>query len=518
MQLAHLVDHLSAPSAYPLAVETVQVRQTHISIVFLAGPFVWKIKKPVDLGFLDYSTLQKRRQFCEQEVQLNRRLAPDVYLGVVPVTRLGDGLKFEGDGEVVEWAVKMRRLPETATLRAAVERGKVQQEQVEELARRLAAFHAASQSGPSISAFGRFAVVAGNARENFEQAERHVGRTVSRTVFERVRTLTETALEELKPLIEQRAKRGVPRDTHGDLRLEHIYLFPDQPPPNDVVVIDCIEFNERFRAADPVADLAFVCMDLHFHHRPDLANTLAEAWFRAADDAEGRNLLSFYTAYRSVVRGKVEGFKLDEDEIHSEQKARALIRARAHWLLALSVLEQPERKPCLLLVGGLPGVGKSTLARRLADAVDFKVIRSDEVRKQLAATEGVGVLADLYTSAWNDRTYAECLRRATELLFEGRRVIVDASFREEERRRLFLDAARRLGVPARFLLCQADADVVRRRLAARRDDASDADWNVYKWASEHWEDAGETTRDVLRILRTDDTLESAVEQARTALP
>src|SRR5262245_30494855 len=213
MDLPQLIEAMSSPAAYPYPVEGVEVRQTHISVVFLAGAFVYKIKKPVRFDFLDFGTLERRRHFCEEEVRLNRRLAPSVYVGVVPVTRHGDGLRFEGDGEAVEYAVKMVRLPNDATLERRLERSGVSAEQLRALAHKLAGFHAAAAGGPQVSAFGRFETVAGNARENFQQCAGHVGVTVSAAVFERVRGLTEAALGRLRPIIEARAARGVPRDT-----------------------------------------------------------------------------------------------------------------------------------------------------------------------------------------------------------------------------------------------------------------------------------------------------------------
>ncbi len=503
MELAALIDGLSNPAAYPQAAGEVDVRQTHISAVFLVGAHAYKIKKPVNLRFLDFRTLEQRRHFCEEEVRLNRRLAPDVYLGVVPVMHTAHGVRMEGDlspvsplrlgeggkgGEVIEWAVKMERLPEEATLQRRLLRGEIDSEAVKALARRIAAFHAEAETNERIASFGRFEVVACNARENFEQARPHAGVTISQPVFGRIEELTESVLDRLQPLIEARAARGVPRDTHGDLHLDHVYLFPDRKPPGDLVIVDCIEFNERFRFADPVSDTAFLHMDLLFHHRIDLARAFAEAYFDAAGDWEGRALLPLYTAYRAAVRGKVEGFKLAEPEVPESERGRALQKARALWLLALGELEESRHKPCLVLIGGLPGTGKSTLARQLAERAGFHVIRSDVVRKKLAlGAEAVesppatrSLEEGLYAPAWSDRTYAECLHEAERLLFEGRRVLVDAGFREEQRRQPFVDAAARLCVPCVFLCCRASPDVVRRRLENRRQDASDADWEVYQ--------------------------------------
>jgi aminoglycoside phosphotransferase family enzyme/predicted kinase len=502
MELALLIEALSNAAAYPHPVDKVEVRHTHISVVFLAGSYVYKVKKPVSLGFLDFSTLERRRHFCEEEVRLNRRLAQHVYVGIVPITRTATGVNVEGCGEVLEWAVKMERLPDEATLEKRLQQGEIGVDVVEALARKVASFHACAEGGEHVSAFGRFEMVAGNTRENFAQTASEIGTTISRTVFDRLQMLTEEALARLHPLIDSRAVRGVPRDTHGDMHLDHVYLFPQREPPDDLIIIDCIEFNERFRFADPVADMAFLAMDLAFHGRHDLARAFSEEYFRASGDEEGRRLLSFYVAYRAAVRAKVEGFELVEKEIPTAERCKALKKARAHWLLALGELEEPGRKPVLILVGGLPGTGKSTLARGLTEQAPFSLIRSDLVRKELAgispqtsapAPFGEGI----YSEEWTERTYAECLRRAEEFLFEGKRVIVDASFGEERRRRDFLELAAWLAVPGVFILCQADPEAIRLHLSDRRGDASDADWSVYRKAAERWEEIGAFTQPVV---------------------
>ncbi len=343
MELARLIDALAQPTAYPYPIDRVEVCHTHISVVFLAGSFAYKIKKPVNLGFLDFSTPAKRQYFCAEEVRLNRRLAPEVYLGVAPVNQTGNRIAVDAAGDIVDWAVKMRRLPDEATLLHRVERAEVGNSALTTLAQRIAGFHARADASAHIATFGRFEVVANNVRENFRQAASQAGvgaSPVSSAVFEQVQSLTETALTRLRPLIESRALRGVPRDTHGDLRLDHVYLFPDRPPPADLVVIDCIEFNERFRFSDPVADMAFLVMDLTFRGRRDLAHSFAEAYFDASGDIEGQTLLSFYTAYRAVVRGKVEALKAAEMEVAPAERTAARSLAGAYWSLALAELAE----------------------------------------------------------------------------------------------------------------------------------------------------------------------------------
>lgn len=499
MDTQRLIRELSRPGAYPHPADDLRTLQTHISVVFLAGSWAYKVKKPVDLGFLDFTTLEKRRHFCREEVRLNRRLAPDVYVGVVPILEEEGGLRIppEGtgpgpDAETVDYAVKMRRLPDEATLLARLEREALTTEDVERVAVRIADFHAEAERGPEVAEYGRWSVVADNAVDNFRASRGQVGDVVSPAVFGRLERRTEEALRRHRDLIRARAKRGVPCDTHGDLHLEHVYLFPDRDPPGDLVVVDCIEFNDRFRYADPVADAAFLAMDLRFRGRRDLADRFADAYFQRTGDEEGRRLLPFYEAYRAAVRGKVEGLKAVGDEVPEGERAEARASARAHWILGLGVLAPPSRRPCLVLVGGLPGTGKTTVSTEIADRAGFRVLSSDPVRKELA---GLSPDADarrafgegIYSGTWTERTYRELRERAVRAIREGERVIVDASFRRDVHRRAFLESARRSGVPLLFLVCRAPDEVAERRLEARERGASDADVSVLREMATRWE-------------------------------
>lgn len=501
-----LLSQLSQPGAFPVPVSRVDVRQTHISAVFLGGDCAYKIRKPVRLPFLDFSTLEQRRHDCEEEVRLNRRLAASIYLGVVPITRDVRGLHFEGEGTPIEWGVKMRRLPEEATLQHQVLAGSVTVEQVSGLGKRLARFHKGANRNRHIASFGRFEAVALNLRQNLELARPQMGQTVTEPVWNSLVARQEERLAELRPLIDSRAERGVPCETHGDLHLDHVYFFPESRPPDDVAMIDCIEFNERFRYTDPIADMAFLVMDLKFHGRRDLARVFAEAYFRESGDEEGRLLLALFSAYRAAVRGKVEGMLLEEPEVPQSERDEARQSARAHWLLAQGELLPAGERACLLLVGGLPGSGKSTLARHLAKEYGARVIRSDVVRKELGGIdprESGREIPGLYTAKMTERVYGEVLRQAEEAICQGERVVVDAMFSRGWQRQACLDAADRLAVPTGWLICEAPEEVVRDRLAQRRGDASDADWQVYLQARAHWEAADAVTmRRTCRVTTT----------------
>lgn len=506
------------PIRFPYQPTSVEVVQTHISVVFLAPPFVYKVKKPVALGFLDFSTLNRRRHFCEQEVALNRRLAPDVYLGVVSVVAEEGGIRFEGEGEPIEWAVKMRWLAPEHSLESMLDRDEATDAVIDSLAGRIAEFHRNAATNEHIAAFGSLEVVAGNARENFEQSVSHIGHTVTWKVFDRVRACSDRLLTAHRELIADRAERGVPRDTHGDLRLDHVYFLPSRDGSHEPTIIDCIEFNDRFRYADPVADIAFLTMDLAWAGRRDLARRFADAYFAASGDEGGRPLLPAYEGYRAAVRAKVNGIQLFEEEVPADRKERAKIHARGHWLLALVLMEEPSRRPGLLLVGGLPGTGKSTLARTISAKHGFEWLRSDVVRKELAGipetqSASVGFEQGIYDSAWTQHTYDELTRRAEALLLQGGRVLVDASFRGDAQRLQFIALARSLGVPCLFLHCEATPETVRQRLAGRRGDASDADWAVFLTAQKSWSQSGPKVTRLMRTIDAEKTPEETAAQA-----
>jgi uncharacterized protein len=538
-----LLEGLDRPGAYPHPAEDERVVQTHISVVFLAGPYAYKVKKPVRFAFVDFSTLALRRRFCHAEVTLNRRLAPTVYHGVVPIVRRDEELRvldllldrpedpvhLAPGEEVVDFAVRMTRLPPARNLRNLLRRGELDgpagQGLLERLALLLAEFHRRADRSDEIAAVGGFGSVVSNATANFDELEDAVGATLSAAVLQGLREHTERQLSRLRPLMERRARAHVPCDTHGDLRLGHVYVLADEdggPDKESIVVIDCVEFNDRFRFADPMADLAFLVMELEFEGRPDLARVLVDRYLEAAGDSEGRELLPYYVAYRDVVRGKVRTLTGRDPAIPPPEQEKAAARATRHFLRALGGLAPPDERPALVLLGGLPGVGKSVLARALAETSGFVWIDTDVVRRELAAatnraTGPAPFEEGLYTPALTDATYDECRRRARALLLEGRRVLIEASFRTDRHRTALLEQAEALGVPALFLVCEADREVVRRRLQARQDrpsaGPSDADWDIYRAMERRWETPGPAADPVTQRVRGDRAGATVLAQA-----
>ncbi|MER3416434.1 MAG: hypothetical protein C4297_09520 [Gemmataceae bacterium] len=517
MTIQELIQQLSRPEAYPFAVQQVEVRQTHISVVFLAGEFAYKIKKPVRFSFVDFSTLDKRRYYCRREIELNRRWAPFVYLDVVPVVAHGGQLCFEKDGEAVEYAVKMLRLPESGTLRFRVETDLATREEMNEIGQVIARLHIQAPRPPE-DAYWTPLVVAQNLQDNLAQAFAHEGTTIRPAVLQRLVRALDRAFVAAAPIIDRRHRQGQVRDVHGDLRLEHIYHLAHQASSQHWAIVDCIEFNDTFRYIDPLADVAFLTMELKWEARSDLADALFDGYRALRPDPDADQLMPLYVGYRAAVRGKVETLSMEEPELGDYARARACQRARSFWLLALSELEPPESKPCLVLVAGLPGSGKSTLARLLAESAHFTVFRSDVVRKELAGiSPHHKAPQEYYTAAWTQKTYEELEKRVEDCLFDGRRVIVDAVFPSEKRRQQFLQVARRWGVPVLLLLCQAPPEVIRQRLDNRSGDVSDADWQVYLQASARWQPLSSSTSRYTVAVDTSRPPEELLDQGLHAL-
>ncbi len=326
--LPPFIHHLLTPASYPHPAAAVQLVQTHISYVLLAGDFVYKFKKPVDFGFLDFTTLAKRQFFCEQELLLNRRLCPDLYLGVVRITDQHGRLALDGTGEVVEYGVKMRRMPEERMMARLLASNQCTTAMLDDIVAVLVPFYNTAATNPEISGFGSSQAVGVNVLENFTQTATFVGSpSLSRAQYETINAYASAFLGH-EEIFAARVAGGRVRDCHGDLYSANICLA------DRVYIYDCIEFNQRFRYCDVASDVAFLAMDLDFHNRQDLAKHFIERFVALSDDSELAQVLNFYKCYRAYVRGKIGLFTASAPEVDEATKARCLEQAGRYFALA----------------------------------------------------------------------------------------------------------------------------------------------------------------------------------------
>jgi aminoglycoside phosphotransferase family enzyme len=322
-----VVEALMKPEAYDENPGHIELDQTHISFVFLTKNFAYKVKKAVDLGFLDFTTLEKRRFFCEKELELNRRLCAGMYLEVVPINK-SDVIRIKGEGETVEYAVKMKRIPQKKMLSKLLEKNEVGNELIDKIAKIIAEFHSKAETNRRISEFGSSAIIETNWKENFEQTRNFIGKTISVKDFNLIRERVEDFVKRNGTLFEKRMTEGQVRDCHGDIHSGNIFVT------DGIYIFDAIEFNERFRYSDVAADIAFLAMDLDFRRRTDLSNLLIERYVKYSDDQKLMELLLFYKCYRAYVRGKVASFKLEDPNVDSQEKRAALKEAKKYFKLA----------------------------------------------------------------------------------------------------------------------------------------------------------------------------------------
>lgn len=322
-----VVEALMKPDAYDEETGKIELVQTHISFVFLTKNFAYKVKKAVDFGFVDFTTLEKRRFFCEKELQLNKRLCEDLYLDVVPVNK-AEIIKIKGEGQTVEYAVKMRRLPQERIMSRLFERNEVDEKLIDNIAKIIAEFHGKAETDPQISTFGSLAMIETNWKENFDQTEEFIGKTITKQDFELIRAKIRDFMTQNSSVFEKRVADGRIRDCHGDIHSGNIFVA------DKIYIFDAIEFNDRFRYSDVASDMAFLAMDLDFKERADLSTFLADKYIEYSGDNEVRELLTFYKCYRAYVRGKVISFKLNDPSISSEEKTYATSEATEYFKLA----------------------------------------------------------------------------------------------------------------------------------------------------------------------------------------
>ena len=494
MSQDEVVAALATPDFYPHRPRTVEYVQTHISHVFLAGPYVYKLKKAVRFPFLDFSTAELRRHFCLEEVRLNRRLAPGVYLDVLPVVRgAGGGPALGAAGEALDHVVWMRRLPPGALLVNRL--GESPSQAIDELAAVLARFHASAPTGLEIAAHADADALRARWAENLETAAPFAGRLLTAEDHEILRDFGPSFLRRHETFLRARQQGGRIREGHGDLHAEHVCVLdapltepPELPPlPAGIYVFDCVEFSAAFRCIDVASEIAFLAMDLETLERPDLARRFVAAYAAAADDPAVDVLIPFYACYRACVRGKVEGLASIALEVDARTRDTAAARARRHFTVAVRYAWQADG-PAIIACAGLAGTGKSTLARELAATTGFVLLATDEIRKRGPAPDAAG----LYTPAARARVYETLVAEAEMALASGRGVVADATFLRAADRGRLAAAARRERRPYVFVECRAPETIVHARLLRRETErpVSDARWNTYLEQRERWEPFG----------------------------
>ena len=484
-----IIQSLLAPSAYPEPTSNVHLVQTHVSFIFITDNFAYKIKKPVDFGFLNFTSLDRRRFYCTEEVRLNRRLCPDIYLGVVEVRETPEGGRIDGEGMVIDYAVKMKRLPEELMMEHLLQTGRLYGDDIGRIARTIGEFHLAAERGEEIDRYGSPAEIRRTWEENIQQVSRFVPDTITARDLRIIADWGGEYLDRHDALFTERVSQGFIRDCDGDIHMGNICLA------DRVWIFDCIEFNSRFRYTDTAADIAFLMMDLDFHGRSDLSELFLAEYVVTTGDREVAELLDYYRIYRAVVRGKVESLKLLDPQIAEDDRETAGSRARRYLRLARGYAVRGRLPPSLIITSGLMGSGKSSIAAVLSFELGLKLFSSDRTRKELAhlppdARDASGYGAGIYAASFTDRTYNMLLARAEEAIRAGRSVIVDATFRRKRDRARFRNAAEKLSVPFYLINTVCPENITRHRLDERMKDplrVSDGRSELYGQQSEEFE-------------------------------
>lgn len=459
-----LIEALLDPDIYPHRPHQVKLIQTHISYVILTGSYVLKIKKPVNLGFLDFTTLDKRRVYCEQELILNRRLSPEIYVDIVEIKKDGDQFHIGGRGELVEVAVRMRELPQEKALSQLLERNGVTEDMMDDLAKIMANFHQSAETSPRIADFGTAENIFVSIDENFRQTERYVGITLSQRKYQALKRYSYRFLER-RDLFEKRIEEGKIRDCHGDFHCQNVYFL------DKIYILDCIEFNERFRYIDVASDVAFLTMDLDLRGYRGFSNRILNTYLQFTGDYGLLAMLDFYKIYRAYVRGKVGSFELDIKGLLPQERMAIKKKAEKYFDLAYQYLKKKET-PFLIATTGIIGSGKSYISKELASRIDAVVLRSDAVRKKLLQLSpakhmyepfGEGIYSENTTVAVYDRL----IREAENILGTGKVVIIDASFSKKWQRNKVVDLAEGRGYPYFFIYCYCHDNIIKERLRIR---------------------------------------------------
>ena len=468
-----LAEALSHPEAYPHATGNIEVVETHISWIFLTDSWAYKVKKTLDLGFLDFSTIQKRHHYCNEELRLNRRLCPEIYLSVLPVVRSANTFLIDGEGEIVDYAVKMVRFDRTMELDRMLSGKLLKEEHIDTLSGMIAAFHSSLPAAPAESGFGHPENLIKPILHNFTSMEAIATNEdeIGRLEFLKAWSIREH--QRLYSLFLQRKSEGFIRQCHGDMHTGNMVWWKDR-----IFIFDCIEFNENLSIIDVISDLAFLFMDLDHGGESSLAWRLLNLYLTETGDYGALPVLRFYTLYRAMVRAKVTAIRYAQTS-GQKQAQKILEEHRSYIELALDYTR--DKKALLILTFGVSGSGKTFVSRDIAQRIGCVHLRSDIERKRLA---GLGPLersdrnGTLYSEEISRQTYQRLLDLAKLCLNEGITVIVDATFLKQCHRKLFMELAGEQQIPCKILRFSASEKVLNERVRKRYQggkDASEAD-------------------------------------------
>jgi hypothetical protein len=481
-----LFDQLKNPKFYGSHVISVQLLQTHISYVALTGTYAYKVKKPVNFGFLDFSTLDKRKYFCEEELRLNKRLCPDMYLDVLPITQKNNILELNGDGTIVEYVLKMKEFPQEYIMTNMLQQAKISEETIDHLCMILVDFYNSQEPSEEIKKYGELQAVKQNIDENFNQTKPMIGFTIPKETYWYIKEAATKFFERKKEAFGQRIKEGRIYDCHGDLHSGNIIVTRE-----NIHIFDCIEFNDRFRFCDVASDIAFLSMDLDYLNYPYLSSYLIQKYVEKSRDINIYSVLNFYKSYRAFVRGKVHGFQLNDPHIDPEKKNSLVEIAKKYFDLSryytgLFLLDLQNNKPLIFLVTGLSGTGKSTVARKIAVDYHATQINTDVVRKEIAGIDKFEQHHDqfntgLYDPKKIDDTYEKVMEQAAKFLKKNENVVLDATFQKKKYRDMVHHVAAKYHAKLVRVQCVCPDDVVKNRLEdrLRKKSISDGRWEIY---------------------------------------
>lgn len=485
MDQENFYEIIKKPSFYGNNIKKVKIIQTHISYVILTGKHAYKIKKHVNFGFLDFSTLEKRKKFCEEELKLNKRLCPDIYLEVVSFTRKNNGIEINGSGEVIDYAVKMKEFPQKFILSKLIEKNIIEEKTIDNIVDILVDFYKYSKYSDEISYFGTVEAIKHNTDENFEQTKDFINLTITKEIFDFIKKRNNNFLNLNKNIFDNRINNGFIRDCHGDLHSGNIVLLD-----NKICIFDCIEFNKRFRYCDVASDIAFLSMDLDFLGQPYLSSYLIEKYVERSKDENIFDVLNFYKCYRAYVRGKVTSFRLND--LNIDKKEKTINLAKKYFALALyysnlfSIKNKKDVGPVLFITTGLTGTGKTTVARKFAIDYNAKIISSDNIRKEFVGIDKYERHYDSYnTGLYNPKkmreTYDKIFEIAEIFLKNQKNIVLDATFKTEKLRSIARDLSKKNNACFVILYCNCPEEIVKKYLDSRmnKKSISDGRWEIY---------------------------------------